>query len=220
MSQSHEKQLMKPCVSCAGERKVKFLQSWETKSSRLSGKRLLRSLNWQRFRTGSIWMKKPRLFIAVRPYRHCSVSAWTEKALCTSRMVPRCFMPARIWIGIWRPERSRRMSRASDFFYKFQGIPLSVGTELGVSLGGPQACMPHQLADGVQRDILTGQPRAKGMSQGVDNDFEPGIGDTIVQAKNVYGLRKGMGQGIGSDLKSFCRSEDEIGWSDWDNGLR
>ena len=85
------------------------------------------------------------------------------------------------------------MSRASDFFYKFQGIPLSVGTELGVSLGGPQACMPHQLADGVQRDILTGQPRAKGMSQGVDNDFEPGIGDTIVQAKNVYGLRKGMG---------------------------
>lgn len=66
------------------------------------------------------------------------------------------------------------MSRASDFFYKFQGIPLSVGTELGVSLGGPQACMPHQLADGVQRDILTGQPRAKGMSQGVNNDFEPG----------------------------------------------
>lgn len=111
------------------------------------------------------------------------------------------------------------MSRASDFFYKFQGIPLSVGTELGVSLGGPQACMPHQLADGVQRDILTGQPRAKGMSQGVDNDFEPGIGDTVVQAKNVYGLRKGMGQGIGPDLKSFCRSEDEIGWSDWDNGL-
>ena len=46
------------------------------------------------------------------------------------------------------------MSRASDFFYKFQGIPLSVGTELGVSLGGPQACMPHQLADGVQRDIM------------------------------------------------------------------
>lgn len=43
--------------------------------------------------------------------------------------------------------------------------------------------MPHQLADGVQRDILTGQQRAKGMSQGVDNDFEPGIGDTIVQAK-------------------------------------
>ena len=119
-------------------------------------------------------------------------------------MVPRCFMPARIWIGIWRPERSRRMSRASDFFYKFQGIPLSVGTELGVSLGGPQACMPHQLADGVQRDILTGQPRAKGTSQGVDNDFEPGIGDTVVQAKNVYGLRKGMGQGIGPDLKSFA----------------
>lgn len=29
-----------------------------------------------------------------------------------------------------------------------------------------------------------------------------------------------MGQGIGSDLKSFCRSEDEIGWSDWDNGLQ
>ena len=26
--------LLKPCVSCAGERKVKFLQSWETKSSR------------------------------------------------------------------------------------------------------------------------------------------------------------------------------------------
>ena len=112
------------------------------------------------------------------------------------------------------------MSRASDFFYKFQGIPLSVGTELGASLGGPQACMPHQLADGVQRDILTGQPRAKGMSQGVNNDFEPGIGDTVVQAKNVYGLRNGMGQGIGSDLKSFCRSEDEIGWSDWDNGLQ
>ena len=112
------------------------------------------------------------------------------------------------------------MSRTSDFFYKFQGVPLSVGAELGVSLGGPQACMPHQLADGVQRDILTGQPRAKGMSQGVDNDFEPGIGDAVVQAKNVYGLRKGMGQGIGPDLKPFCRSEDEIGWSDWDNGLQ
>ena len=72
MSQSHEKQLIEALRVVCGERKVKFLQSWETKSSRLSGKRLFRSLNWQRFRTGSIWMKKPRLFIAVRPYRHAA----------------------------------------------------------------------------------------------------------------------------------------------------
>ena len=112
------------------------------------------------------------------------------------------------------------MNRLGCFFNELQGIPFGVVGEFGVPLRRAQVCMSHQLADGVQRDILTGQPRAKGMSQGVNNDFEPGIGDTVVQAKNVYGLRNGMGQGIGSDLKSFCRSEDEIGWSDWDNGLQ
>lgn len=106
------------------------------------------------------------------------------------------------------------MSRVSDFFYKFQGIPLSVGTELGVSLGEPQAYMPHQLADGVQRNILTGRPQAGDMSQGVDSDFEPGIDGTIVQAKNVYGFRKDMGQGIKLNLKSSRRNEGEIDRSD------
>ena len=54
-------------------------------------------------------------------------------------------MPARIWICIWRPRKVKTYEQSwAIFFYKFQGIPLSVGTELGVSLGGrlyaPPAC--------------------------------------------------------------------------------
>lgn len=112
------------------------------------------------------------------------------------------------------------MNRASRLFNEFQRIPFGVVGEFGVPLRRAQAGMPHQLANGVQRDIFARQPRAERVPQGVNDDFESGIGDSVVQAKDVDGLGEGMGQGVGADLTPFRRCEDEVGWKRWINGLQ
>ena len=109
------------------------------------------------------------------------------------------------------------MNRLGCFFNELQGIPFGVVGEFGVPLRRAQVCMSHQLADGVKGDILAGQPRTERMAKRVDHHFEAGIGNAVVQAKDVYGLGKGLAQRSGVRRSTLVCRKKEVSISGWDN---
>ena len=99
MSQSHEKQLIEALrVVCGGE-KSEVSPELGDEIVKAIREEIVPLVELAAFPHWEYLDEIAASFYCIMTVSTCSVSAWTEKALCTSKMVPRCFMPARIWIG-------------------------------------------------------------------------------------------------------------------------